>query len=139
MLTLIMCDVDFFKQYNDLYNHVAGDLCLKHIASTLSKVFNRAGDLVARYGGEEFVVILPDTDLATGKMMAKLMREELAKLKIAHERSEVSDYVTVSIGVASVQGSTQEVSADELLNAADSALYMAKKKGRDRIETGMPG
>ena len=140
-LTLIMCDVDYFKQYNDMYNHVAGDLCLKHIANTLSRVFNRAGDLVARYGGEEFVVILPDTDTATGKMMAKLLREELAKLNLPHESSEVSEYVTLSIGVASARGSargsTLETSPEELLGAADTALYRAKENGRNRIEVDM--
>jgi diguanylate cyclase (GGDEF)-like protein len=132
-LTLIMCDVDYFKQYNDSYNHVAGDLCLKHIARTLSNVFNRASDLVARFGGEEFVVILPDTDRETGIKMAEMLRQEVKNLQIPHAHSGVSNYVTVSVGVASIHAG-KKPSAAELLQAVDTALYKAKQNGRDRVE-----
>ena len=138
-LTLIMCDVDFFKQYNDLYNHVAGDLCLKHIARTLENVCNRAGDLVARYGGEEFVIILPNTDKNTGLQMAQTLSDEIIKLKIPHSDSTVSPYVTLSIGVATMENSGITLSATDLseknlIESADKALYLAKNNGRNRVE-----
>lgn len=138
-LTLIMCDVDFFKQYNDLYNHIAGDLCLKHIARALESICNRAGDLVARYGGEEFVIILPNTDKETGSKIANAIREELKKLKIPHSGSSVNQYVTLSIGVATLADSgvsllATNLSATNLIESADKALYIAKQNGRDRVE-----
>lgn len=138
-LTLIMCDVDFFKQYNDLYNHVAGDLCLKHIARTMESVCNRAGDLVARYGGEEFVIILPNTDKETGVKMAHTLSEEIINLNIPHSNSTVSPFVTLSIGVATLADSGITLSATNLseknlIESADQALYLAKRNGRNRVE-----
>lgn len=134
-LTIIMCDVDYFKQYNDLYNHVAGDLCLKHIARTLESVFNRAGDLVARYGGEEFVIILPNTGLEQGITMANTLREQIIKLKIPHNKSDVSPYVTISVGVATITNISSEHTAAQLIESADKVLYQAKQNGRNRVES----
>jgi two-component system chemotaxis family response regulator WspR len=135
-LSLMMVDVDFFKNYNDLYGHLAGDECLKKIAQTL-QVVNRAGDLVARYGGEEFVVVLPNTDLAGARHVAEVMLERVGGLKIAHGASEAGAYVTISLGIAS------EIPAKgdhlDLLMRADTALYQAKKKGRDRVEVDSGG
>ncbi len=138
-LTLIMCDVDYFKQYNDLYNHVAGDLCLKHIARAMESVCSRAGDLVARYGGEEFVFILPNTDRESGVKVAHMIKQEIAKLKIPHSHSTESPYVTLSMGVATLIDSGVTLSATNLLEkslieSADQALYLAKHNGRNRIE-----
>ncbi len=138
-LTLIMCDVDYFKQYNDLYNHVAGDLCLKHIAKAMESVCNRAGDLVARYGGEEFVVILPNADKETALKMAHMIRKEVSDLKIPHSHSTVSPYVTLSIGVATlifdgINLPATNLSTNNLIEAADQALYLAKHNGRNRVE-----
>lgn len=133
-LTLIMCDVDFFKQYNDLYDHIAGDLCLKHIAKALERVFNRAGDLVARYGGEEFVIILPNTDSDTGAKLASTLCEEIKQLKIPHEKSSIDDYVTLSVGVATLADNEITPSATDFIKAADKALYHAKHNGRNRVE-----
>jgi diguanylate cyclase (GGDEF)-like protein len=133
-LTLIMCDVDFFKQYNDLYDHIAGDLCLKHIAKALERVFNRAGDLVARYGGEEFVIILPNTNIETGIKLANTLCEEVKQLKIPHEKSSVDDYVTLSVGVATLADNEITPSSIDFIKAADKALYQAKSNGRNRVE-----
>lgn len=133
-LTLVMCDVDYFKQYNDLYNHLAGDLCLKHIAKTLESVFNRAGDLVARYGGEEFVIILPNTDSDTGLKMANTLCRQIENLNIPHNNSGVSKYVTLSAGVATWTDGEIKYSSQSLIEASDQALYQAKHNGRNRVE-----
>jgi diguanylate cyclase (GGDEF)-like protein len=133
-LTLIMCDVDYFKQYNDVYNHIAGDLCLKHIAKAMERVFNRAGDMTARYGGEEFVIILPNTDKDTGIKMANMLCEEIKQLKIPHEKSSVHDYVTLSVGAATLANDAVSPSATDFVKSADNALYKAKQKGRNRVE-----
>ena len=129
-----MCDVDYFKQYNDLYNHLAGDLCLKHIAKTLENIFHRAGDLVARYGGEEFVIILPNTDSDTALQMAKTLCEKIEGLNIPHSNSSVSKYVTLSAGVATWADGETQLSAQSLIEASDQALYQAKHNGRNRVE-----
>lgn len=133
-LTLVMCDVDYFKQYNDLYNHLAGDLCLKHIAKALENIFHRAGDLVARYGGEEFVIILPNTDSDTALQMAKTLCEKIEALNIPHSNSSVSKYVTLSAGVATWADGETQLSAQSLIEASDQALYQAKHNGRNRVE-----
>lgn len=133
-LSLIMMDVDYFKQYNDNYGHLAGDDCLKQIASTLESQLKRPTDLVARYGGEEFVSILPDTDSEGALHIAKLFLESVSELKIPHSHSNVADYVTISIGVATVIPSAL-FSKEELIKVADSSLYEAKKAGRNQIKS----
>lgn len=130
-LSMIVCDVDCFKAYNDRYGHQAGDDCLKHIAQALSQVIRRPADLVARYGGEELAVILPNTDSAGAVHIAQQIREAIARLQIPHADSTVSDYITVSMGIASMVPSDAQI-ADDLFAAADRALYTAKEHGRDR-------
>ncbi|MFB2982397.1 GGDEF domain-containing protein [Microseira sp. BLCC-F43] len=130
-LSLILCDIDFFKRYNDTYGHQAGDVCLQQVASALSRAAKRPEDLVARYGGEEFAAILPHTDSAGAIHVAEKMRVGVLALEIPHADSAVNQYVTISVGVASAIPHL-ESSPEELIAAADQALYHAKESGRDR-------
>ncbi len=130
-LSLIMFDVDFFKPYNDCLGHQQGDEALIAIAAAATRAVKRAADLLARYGGEEFAVVLPNTRRAGAENVAKAIQEEIAALKIAHPQSSVSDYLTISIGIASVVP-TADQSPEDLIAAADAALYQAKRRGRDR-------
>jgi diguanylate cyclase (GGDEF)-like protein/PAS domain S-box-containing protein len=131
-LGLILCDVDFFKVYNDLYGHQAGDLCLQKVAATLQESIKRPADLVARYGGEEFAIILPNTNIQGSVEVAEAMKSNLRALQIVHEGSQTERYITLSFGVASIIPIAHQ-SSSILLTAADSALYQAKKLGRNRI------
>jgi diguanylate cyclase (GGDEF)-like protein len=131
-LSIIMLDVDHFKQYNDTYNHSAGDFCLQRIANAIKATLRRPADLVARYGGEEFAIILPDTPVSAAIALAEDIRKQIENLAIPHETSEVTQHVTASMGVAGVLPDTK-ISAGELLIQADTALYQAKKKGRNRV------
>ena len=131
-LSLIFCDVDYFKLYNDTYGHLAGDECLQQIATKLQQITKRPSDLVARYGGEEFAIILPNTPLPGAIHIAKQIQEEIKKLAIAHASSKVSNIVTLSFGVASIIPSIG-TSPTKLLTIADRALYQAKEEGRDRV------
>ncbi len=132
-ITLLMCDLDFFKGYNDTYGHQKGDDCLWKVAQTLKKNARRAGDLVARYGGEEFSVILIDIDPVKGEEIAEKMCRSINALKINNTASDINKYVSISIGVSSIipTGST---TAKTLIQNADKALYEAKNKGRDQIK-----
>ncbi|MGB3204247.1 MAG: PleD family two-component system response regulator [Crinalium sp.] len=130
-LSLILCDLDFFKSYNDTYGHIAGDECLKLVADTIRGNVKRAGDLVARYGGEEFVVLLPNTLGKNAFDVAQRIREKLKELQLPHAGSTVSEYVTLSLGVASTFPHKEQSKA-LLLASADQALYQAKTAGRDR-------
>ena len=132
-LTLMLCDVDHFKKYNDSYGHQAGDVCLQNIAKTIESNFTRGGDLVARYGGEEFAVVLPGVGKETAIMLAERMRATIESLKIEHGDSLVTNEVTISIGVISQQLDEQSSAAD-LIQKADKALYRAKEIGRNRVE-----
>lgn len=131
-LAVLMCDVDFFKIYNDTYGHMLGDECLKQVAEALRGVFGRSGELVARIGGEEFVVMLPNVDLDQANAAAQRLREGLAEREIPHGGSQVSPYLTLSIGVAELDPETMD-HFDLLLQRADQALYRAKRQGRDRV------
>ena len=131
-LSLILCDLDHFKIYNDTYGHPEGDSCLKQVAHVLQQATKRAADLVARYGGEEFAVILPDTDTRGALFVAENIRQKLNQKKIPHPASIVSPYVTISIGVAVAIPTAHQKSID-LLEIADRALYKAKKQGRNQI------
>jgi diguanylate cyclase (GGDEF)-like protein len=124
-------DVDFFKKYNDTYGHQAGDNALRLIAGAIAKSACRSGDLVCRYGGEEFALILPETDFQGAIIVAERVRETIESLCIPHETSEVSRFVTVSIGV-SVARLVPGFDPETLLNTADKALYEAKAGGRNR-------
>ncbi|MFB2877837.1 CHASE2 domain-containing protein [Floridanema aerugineum] len=130
-ISLILCDVDYFKKYNDTYGHQAGDESLRQVAKAIAKVI-RSTDLVARYGGEEFAVIMPNTNPEVALKVAKRITANVKSLQIVHENSLISDRVTLSCGVASmVPNLTNSIS--ELINIADQALYEAKRQGRDRI------
>ncbi|MGB3510205.1 MAG: diguanylate cyclase [Microcoleaceae cyanobacterium] len=128
-LAMIMCDVDYFKRYNDTYGHQAGDHCLKKVAQAISRATKRPADLVARYGGEEFAVILPNTKIEGAIHVAQLIQEEIERLEIIHLSSDVSKYITLSMGVASIVP-TEKLSREILVAAADKGLYEAKKEGR---------
>jgi len=132
-ISLIMCDIDDFKAYNDTYGHQKGDKCLQLVARTLNETLKRPLDMLARYGGEEFVVILPDTTLDGASHIAELMRDRIESLKIIHDRSEVAKVVTISLGVATITPN-QNSSSDKLVLAADKALYRAKQEGKNRVE-----
>ncbi len=130
-LCLILCDVDYFKRYNDHYGHQAGDDCLRQVAQTIQDTVHRAADLVARYGGEEFAIILPNTSVDGGHQVAEAVRQAVQALHIHHEKSSVAAYVTLSMGVASITP-TSDTTISDLLLSADQALYEAKRQGRNR-------
>ncbi|NLW23277.1 MAG: diguanylate cyclase [Tissierellia bacterium] len=132
-LSVILLDIDHFKQYNDYYGHVAGDDCLRKLGRALEKCVKRSVDLVARYGGEEFACILPDTDIDGAVTVAKNIQQEISKLKIEHNKSPVSRFITVSFGVVTVQYSP-DIAPVDIVNMADKLLYKAKLSGRNRIE-----
>jgi len=130
-MSLLLLDIDYFKRYNDCYGHQLGDDCLNAIAQALEQTLYRPADLVARYGGEEFVTILPNTDLDGAFRVAEQIRGAIANLEIPHQNSDISDIVTVSIGVTSILPSPQQKSST-LIKQADIALYSAKQQGRNR-------
>ncbi|MBT9314326.1 GGDEF domain-containing protein [Leptothoe spongobia] len=131
-LTLLLCDIDYFKRYNDYYGHPTGDICLAKVSDVLTSCIRRPADLVARYGGEEFAVVLPNTDTEGGHSVAQAIRRQLANVAIPHCASSVRPFVTLTMGVATIVPGRQRGSQD-LLQAADLALYHAKQQGRDRI------
>lgn len=131
-LAVILCDIDYFKQYNDAYGHLAGDDCLRLVAQVLHSTLSRPGDLVARYGGEEFAAVLPQTNEEGAIAVAQRMQLALAQLKLRHDYSPVSPHVTVSMGVACTIPSHQR-SIHNLLDEADQLLYQAKQQGKNRI------
>ncbi|MEM6448200.1 MAG: diguanylate cyclase [Cyanobacteria bacterium P01_D01_bin.123] len=136
-LSLAICDVDYFKRYNDTYGHQAGDKCLRAIASVLRENIQRAGNLPARYGGEEFAVIMPSTDETEAARVANKILQAIRNLNITHNKSDVATYVTISIGIATTIPQEQD-HPDDLINRADRALYEAKLQGRDRFVTESP-
>ncbi|MCP4271338.1 MAG: diguanylate cyclase [Gammaproteobacteria bacterium] len=129
-LSLLMIDVDYFKKFNDLYGHQAGDDCLKAIATTLDKNTFRPADIVARYGGEEFAVLLPGTDANGAKQTADRLVKSIEAENIEHKDSETSPYVTISIGIAE-SGKRGNNNTKKLIKAADKGLYMAKSQGKN--------
>ncbi|MGR9012478.1 MAG: diguanylate cyclase [Gammaproteobacteria bacterium] len=132
-LSLIMIDIDHFKQYNDHYGHGAGDVCLQKVAEELSKGVARPSDLVARYGGEEFVVILPETSQESALQIAERLRECIENMGLPHADSKVGPVVTISVGVASQIAISEKSLPQALSDTADKALYMAKEAGRNRV------
>lgn len=128
-VAVLLLDIDFFKTYNDTYGHPAGDECLATVARSLARVMRRSGDMVARYGGEEFVVILPNTDRAGAEDVARRLIWAVDGLLLAHSGSAISDYVTISVGVA-IAVPEMNVSYKSIIDDADAALYEAKKSGR---------
>lgn len=136
-LTLILCDIDFFKKYNDQYGHQMGDSCLQQVAQCIHSSFTRTGDLVARYGGEEFAVILPNVDQAAAINLAENLRLAIKNLQIRHESSEIDNVLTLSIGVTTAIPDKDASVANYIL-AADKALYQAKASGRDNTRFMFP-
>ncbi|MGR0480267.1 MAG: diguanylate cyclase [Candidatus Electronema sp. V4] len=130
-LSLIVCDVDYFKRYNDTYGHKVGDDCLRKIADSLRLQARRSSDCVARYGGEEFVIVLPRTDLHAAADIAETARKAVQDLAIPHASSEVMPVVTITLGVACTSYLPEY---ESLFEAADRNLYLAKNNGRNRVE-----
>lgn len=131
-LTILMIDIDHFKNYNDCYGHQAGDACLQSIARELKRGFGRSHDLVARYGGEEFVCLMPDCDTYAGLVKAEEICRSIQALGIKHEASPTKDVVTISIGISTVIPSREET-PEAFLKMADDGLYKAKSSGRNQI------
>jgi diguanylate cyclase (GGDEF)-like protein len=136
-LSLILCDIDHFKAYNDFYGHQEGDKCLFRIAHTLDQYARRSGDLAARYGGEEFAIILPETSLGNATEIAEQVRSAIKDIAIPHAASDTDNIVTVSFGVATVVPRRSQHSR-MLVALADKALYEAKQMGRNRIISSTP-
>jgi diguanylate cyclase (GGDEF)-like protein len=132
-IALIMCDIDFFKAYNDTYGHLQGDECLKKVAAALKNSMKRQVDFVARYGGEEFVVILSNTDVEGATKVAETLRANVENLAIPHRLSSITPKVTISLGVA-IGYANSAVLPQTLIEAADNALYQAKQDGRNRYK-----
>ncbi len=130
-LSLLLIDVDFFKQYNDFYGHLAGDDCLRNIAQGLKGMLQRPSDLLARYGGEEFIALLPNTDALGAIHIAEKLRLKVISLNLEHRASDICDVVTVSIGVVTTIPMIKHQPRD-YIHAVDNALYAAKKQGRNR-------
>lgn len=129
-LALILCDIDYFKSYNDFYGHQAGDVCLKRVAQAIQNCIKRPADLVTRYGGEEFAIILPNTSSDGAVRVAQLIQSTIQQLSIAHHHSQVSSFITLSLGVSS-QVPNSDHDAHALVAETDKALYIAKAKGRN--------
>lgn len=132
-LGLIVLDIDHFKKYNDSLGHGAGDMCLQKVASVIKQSVVRPGDLVARIGGEEFAVILPNSDIDATNIVANRILENINAAQIPHPQSKTSDYITLSLGIASKKPSLEDSTRD-LFHSADDALYKAKRSGRNQIK-----
>jgi diguanylate cyclase (GGDEF)-like protein len=133
-LSLIMCDIDYFKRYNDHFGHLQGDTCLIQVAQMIAAQLHRPADLAARFGGEEFAVLLPETPSEGANHIAGLIKGALAAHHIPHPVSDAAPHVTLSIGVATVTPDRQR-NPELLLQTADKLLYRAKECGRNRIES----
>ncbi|NJL09635.1 MAG: diguanylate cyclase [Calothrix sp. SM1_7_51] len=131
-LSLILCDIDYFKLFNDKYGHPAGDSCLQKVAGVLNRSAEKSQDLVARYGGEEFAIVMPRTHASGAVYVAAAMQAGVREQEIIHSESLISQYVTLSLGVATVIP-TFDSQPSTLIHTADKALYQAKAEGRNRI------
>ncbi|MCD9023763.1 sensor domain-containing diguanylate cyclase [Cohnella silvisoli] len=132
-MSVILCDIDYFKAYNDTYGHLEGDSCLKRVAAALDEYELPEGGFAARYGGEEFIVVLPETDERTAVRIAAGLGKCIELLDIPHQASKTSDHVTISMGVATVIPS-QTSSRELIIHHADEALYKAKLMGRNQLQ-----
>lgn len=135
-LSIVMMDIDHFKQYNDHFGHGAGDDCLRHVARILKNGLPRSTDLVARFGGEEFVALLPGTDATGAQFVAEQLRANVQASGLPHPYSETAPVVTMSVGVATHDGRAADCDAHQLLKRADDALYKAKEEGRNQVRIG---
>jgi len=131
--SVLMIDIDFFKQFNDFYGHLEGDKCLKAIAKLLHNSIRRSNDIAVRYGGEEFLLVLSDTESSQASTMAEILRISVEALQIQHEASEIAPVVTISIGISSCDAEHGCGSFLEPIDFADQALYLAKKRGRNQV------
>lgn len=131
-LSLILCDIDHFKQYNDRYGHPAGDLCLQLISDTIRATFRRGGDQPTRYGGEEFAIIISDAEPQAVVQTAEKLRRDVIAMQLPHEDSKTDLFVSVSLGVAFYHPERHH-SITELISDTDAALYEAKHLGRNRV------
>ena len=132
-LSLLLIDIDYFKQFNDCYGHIKGDDCLREVAQTLSRAATRARDFFARFGGEEFVMVLPETGAGSVKHVAERCQQLISDLQMPHQASAISQFLTVSIGCGTFIPAVDDEMRD-FVNAVDRALYQAKQAGRNRIE-----
>ena len=130
-ITIMMVDIDCFKLYNDTLGHIQGDQCLRRIAILLGSISSRSGDLAARYGGEEFLLLFSMTDKEQALIQVQRLMELVRNIAIAHPRSTVSKYVTISVGVATMIPHLND-SLSEFISKADHALYVAKSNGRNQ-------
>ncbi|MFO7913884.1 MAG: diguanylate cyclase [Desulfotignum sp.] len=130
-LSLILCDIDFFKHFNDTYGHQAGDDCLKKVAAAIAKSVCRSSDVVTRYGGEEFSAILPNTAIQGAELVAERIRTTVQNLHIAHKTSTVSNWVSISLGISTLIPE-QESFSDTIITMSDKALYRSKANGRNQ-------
>ncbi|MEA5576298.1 PleD family two-component system response regulator, partial [Anabaena sp. UHCC 0451] len=131
-ISFILCDVDFFKSYNDSYGHLLGDRCLYEIAQAMQNVVQRPADLVARYGGDEFAIVLTNTNQEGAAYLAEKICFAVRSLAIPHENSQVSSHVTLSVGLSTLIPQPNS-SCEEIIAAADLVMYQAKLSGRDRF------
>jgi len=131
-LSLIMGDIDYFKNYNDTYGHLEGDACLRKVANRFCEILKRPGDLVGRWGGEEFACILPETEIGGAVTVAERIRKGIIDLAIPHLSSPIAPVVTVSLGVTTMVPKPGQ-DPIELIRRSDEALYKAKKAGRNRV------
>jgi len=131
-LAVIMFDIDFFKKYNDLYGHPAGDDCIRQVAHAMRKAVHRKGDIVGRIGGEEFIILLPESDEQNASAIAEFIRSQVVELGLEHRSSSVNPFVTISAGV-SFGKIRQKSDVHDLMDNADEALYQSKTDGRNRV------
>lgn len=131
-LSLILIDIDSFKQFNDHYGHIAGDDCLKRVGRQLGTAGTRPRDFFARFGGEEFVLVLPESDAAAALLVAERCRDLIFKEQIAHDRSPVSQILTISLGVGTIVPAHDD-QALKFIDEVDMRLYRAKQAGRNRV------
>lgn len=135
-ISILLCDIDNFKQYNDNYGHVEGDECLQKVSAAFNRLFNRATDLAARYGGEEFAIILMETNAEEATALGQKVCDSIQSLNIPHEYNNNFGVVTISVGCHSIIPSMDEkdnVQIRKLLLQADEALYQAKELGRNQV------
>lgn len=133
-LSMIMIDIDNFKAYNDNYGHIKGDECIKSVAKCIMESLGRPLDLAFRYGGEEFVVLLPNTDLDGSKIIAERIRKNIENIKIEHNYSETSNFVTISLGISTILPD-YKFHFHKFVESADNALYKSKNNGKNRVES----
>lgn len=133
VISLILFDIDYFKNYNDTFGHLEGDKCLKNISRQLCELYGDSSDIVARFGGEEFAIILPDQSEEVALTKAETLRKMILDLKILHPTSEVNKFVTISVGVATMTPSNGNRRSTHLISLADQALYHAKENGRNQV------